>query len=86
MTYNFDNIAISCDTWQQMERLAEIAEKQGAKTQEWAYSKTRFNNGHCIFVNRGYLYFSTDFKMPSETGYTFTTFITSHPDYSVEGC
>lgn len=29
--YNFHNVAIKCDTWQQMEQLAEIAREQGLK-------------------------------------------------------
>lgn len=87
MTYNFKNIAIRCDTWQQMERLAEIAEKQGIRS--LAMSKVDF-------LYKGYVYFviipdfnaytNVDTATSTETVTPFTTFITSHPDYSVEGC
>jgi thiamine pyrophosphate-dependent acetolactate synthase large subunit-like protein len=84
MTYNFDNIAIRCDTWQQMERLAEIAEKQGIQTCTYLFNEQTFNDGHKYFlVNLGY-YANCGYVGVEKV--TFTTFITSHPDYRVEGC
>ena len=86
MTYNFDNIAVRCNTWQQMERLAEIAEMQGYRNLEMA--EYEFNKGYVYFVIIPSFNAYTNFDMATEaeTIIPFTTFITSHPDYSVEGC
>jgi len=87
MTYNFDNIAISCDTWQQMERLAEIAEKQGYGTPRYLYSEVDFSHGMEYFVIDGNEYANVAVHhLRNVSIIPFTTFITSHPDYSVEGC
>jgi hypothetical protein len=86
MTYNFHNLAIKCDTWQQMQQLKEIAERQGSKTQGFAYSKRRFYEGCRYFVVLDYFHFCFSSKSSKETEISFTTFITSHPDYRADGC
>ena len=85
----FQNTAIKCDTWQQMEHLARIAEEQG-------YRPIMFRRHY--FDEHGMVYFITwdkeytnsyDADGYTETTYTettYTTFINSHPDISVEGC
>lgn len=86
MTYNFQGYAIKCNTWQQMQQLKEIAERQDKTTQKWAYSKDLFDKGYCYFVTHNYLYFCSDHKLSTETEISFTSFITSHPDYRADGC
>ena len=80
----FQNTAIKCDTWQQMEHLARIAEGQG-------YIPLMFRRHY--FDEQDMVYFITWDKEYTNTndidGYTettYTTFINSHPDISVEGC
>jgi len=86
MTYNFDNIAIKCDTWQQMQQLKEIAERQGYKNM--AMCETQFNTGYVYFViiPDFNAYTNMDTVISTETEISFTTFITSHPDYHADGC
>jgi hypothetical protein len=86
MTYNFDNIAIKCDTWQQMERLAEIAEKQGYRS--LAMAEDEFHKGYVYFVIMPDFnaYTNADTATSTKTIIPFTAFITSHPDYRADGC
>lgn len=86
MIYNFQNLAIKCDTWQQMQQLKEIAEKQGLITSRKSFSEKLFKEGECYFAcYRGH-YFCDSTITYWETPISFTSFITSHPDYQSEGC
>lgn len=85
MTYNFDNIAIKCNTWQQMERLAEIADRQGYY-KSVLFGEEYFNDGDVYFMLNTSNHYINDIPFNSDNIITFTTFITSHPDYRVEGC
>lgn len=85
MTYNFENVAIRCDTWQQMERLAEIAEKQGYKV--LYLNRKYFWDGCNLFrKNTIHPFYSNYPNIYEAPIIPFATFINSHPDYRVEGC
>jgi hypothetical protein len=86
MTYNFKNYAIKCDEWSQMEELAKMAEKQGYRNLEM--TEDEFHKGYMYFVIMPDFnaYTNVDTATSTETITTFTAFITSHPDYRVEGC
>ena len=86
MTYNFKNYAIKCNDWSHMKELAKMAEKQGYRNLEM--SETEFHSGYVYFVIMPDFnaYTNVDTATSTETITTFTAFITSHPDYRVEGC
>lgn len=87
MTYNFKNYAIKCDDWSQMKELAKMAEKQGYGTPRYLYSEVDFSHGMEYFVIDGNEYANVaQHHLRNVSITTFTAFITSHPDYRVEGC
>lgn len=79
----FKNKAILCDTWEQMEHLARIAEEQGYMP--LGFSEIYFENDMAYFIVDGWEYTNT-YGTDGYTITTYTTFINSHPDISVEGC
>lgn len=80
----FTNKAIKCDTWQQMEHLARIAEGQGYKP--IMFRRHYFDEQDMVyFITRDNEYTNT-YEADGYTETTYTTFINSHPDISVEGC
>lgn len=87
---NFQNVAIKCDTWEQMQHLARIAEQQGLT---WISCPWHTFEAGYVYVMRCSEYLGRDLisnyqqsDIESETETTYTTFINSHPDISVEGC
>ena len=82
--YDFTNKAIKCDTWEQMEHVAEIARKQGGSVTTW------FNTHPCT-IEDGYSYFIStsenidlygNYRLshiePTETIISYSDFITSN--------
>jgi len=83
----FTNTAIKCDTWEQMERLAELARKQGYTAHPDHYNEHDFAAGARYFaLYTQKTYCNAGDVEPHEIETTYTTFINSHPDISVEGC
>jgi len=83
MIYNFDNIAIKCDTWEQMMQLKEIAERQGLTV---LFMSEKHFDRMPIFRWSDLGHYS-HFSIPAQfSEISFTTFITSHPDYHADGC
>ena len=87
MTYNFQNYAILCDTWQQMLHLAKLAKAQGYETDNDSFNEELFDLGqvHFMVFDGGYFcdyyqYIGVKIEIP------YTSFINSHPDLRVEGC
>ena len=82
----FQNTAIKCDTWEQMERLAELAEEQGKRTWANAFNKETFPSECYFYANEHFYCNCAEDSVSDLTITTYTTFINSHPDISVEGC
>lgn len=84
----FTNKAIKCDTWEQMEHLARIAEDQGYRP--IGFEKSDFDKRDLKYFIALKLSFGNAYTngIPNrgETITTYTTFINSHPDIRVEGC
>lgn len=73
--YNFQNKAIRCDTWQQMEQLAEIAERQGLPVQDMdkdMFHKAKFFG---ISLTKVPYYSHFTYVEPNETEISFDDFI-----------
>lgn len=84
----FQNTAIKCDTWEQMEHLARIAEGQNIR--QVGFIEHDFYNRdlkYFIVLNLSFgLIYTNGIPAHGEIETTYTTFINSHPDISVEGC
>lgn len=77
----FQNVAILCDTWQQMQHLARIAEEQGYKP--IMFRQHYFDEHDMVyFIVDEFEYTNTN-DIDGYTETTYTTFINSHPDISV---
>jgi hypothetical protein len=88
MTHNFQNVAVLCDTWQQMLHLAKLAKAQGYRTDKVLFSRMDFLVlDHIYFAveNREYLNL-TEIAANSYIKTTYTTFINPPTDDSVYGC
>lgn len=71
----FQNTAIKCDTWEQMESLASIAEKQGYRP--FSISERLFKSGCNYFGIAHEFYTCADYGGDGYTITTYTTFINS---------
>lgn len=87
MTHNFQNVAVKCDSWQQMLHLADLARGQGYVATCFGFGDDTIENGFCYFVVQdGYYsnYSETSvFDLPK---IPYTTFINPPVDDSVYGC
>ena len=81
---NFQNVSIECETWQQMQELAKIAEGQGHKATKW-FTKDCFDDGDVYFEimpDNDY----NCFTLPTFPVITLTQFINQSDTPSVYGC
>lgn len=84
---NFQNVAIKCDTWEQMESLASIAEEQGYKADPERYNEHDFAAGARYFaLYTQKTYCNAGDVEPNETETTYTQFINQSDTPSVYGC
>lgn len=81
---NFQNVAIKCDTWEQMEHLARIAEEQGYVASKW-FTEEWFDDGDVFFeITNGNEY--NCFTLSTYPVLTYTQFINQSDTPSVYGC
>lgn len=87
---NFQNVAIKCETWQQMQELARIAEGMGLTWVDCPWHT--FEAGY-VYVMLCSMYLGRDLisnyqmsDIESETITTFTQFINQSDTPSVYGC
>lgn len=80
---NFTNKAIKCDTWQQMQELARIAEGQGYMP--FGFSQIYFEHEMVYFIVDGLEYTNT-YDIDGYTITTYTEFINQSDTPSVYGC
>jgi hypothetical protein len=84
MTHNFQNVAVKCDSWQQMLHLAELAREQGAEINPAIFNEEDFNDGAVYFELYGYM--AVNMYSTQEVEIPYTTFINPPVDDSVYGC
>lgn len=87
MTHNFQNVAIKCQTWQQMLHLADLARAQGNETDLILFCEEDFNKGMTYFLAENKKYGNVaDCTVKNYTQIPYTTFINPPSDESVYGC
>jgi hypothetical protein len=81
MKHNFTGKSIKCDTWEQMEHLAKLAEEQGYR--DLFFKQSDFEDGECYFVANMHdkYYFSSDLTF-DEIVITYHDFI--NPPFPTE--
>jgi hypothetical protein len=79
----FNGVAVLCDTWQQMQELARIAEGQGYE-KSMLFIEDNFEDGDVYFEARAFLY--NCWNVTDLTIIPFTQFINQSDTPSVYGC
>jgi hypothetical protein len=83
---NFQNVAIECDTWEQMERLAELAEEQGKRTWANVFDKETFPAECYFYANELFYCNCAEGSVTDLSIIPFAQFINQSDTPSVYGC
>jgi hypothetical protein len=87
MTHDFQNVAVLCDTWQQMLHLAELAREQGYAVIDDLFNEDDFKAGMKYFVaEEGRCANVSTEHLRGQTETDYPTFINTPVDDSVYGC
>lgn len=85
---NFQNVAIECETWQQMQDLARIAEGMGYSglIDESAFNNTKGSIYFVVFTSHWATFTNMCIPHVSRTIIPYTQFINQSDTPSVYGC